>query len=195
MLWSFLSWRTSPTNRTTVLLPRFCHQCAVPLVSDLISPAHNRIGAVAGVFDDLALGDIDDRWTVGVAVPGHDAARPDGELAKAKLAFLDVGRLLLEVDGGEHRVGDAFAGMGDRHTHVGFGLAGGTFAGGGHRNASECRARHHPGEDEVSAERGTCNVIEHGHGLLCYAPAAARPQRREALIGWAANGNADWLWS
>src|SRR6516162_8590602 len=39
MLWSVLSCSTSPTNRMTVLLPRFCHQCEVPLVSGRISPA------------------------------------------------------------------------------------------------------------------------------------------------------------
>src|SRR5262249_38309449 len=45
ILWSLLSWSTSPTNRTTVLLPGFCHQCAVPLVSGLMSPALCTIGS------------------------------------------------------------------------------------------------------------------------------------------------------
>jgi len=67
----------------------------------------------------------------------------------------------------------SFAGMGDRHAHVGFGLAGGTFAGGtfaggGYRHAGERRARHCPGEGKASAERAaTYNAIEHGRGLLC----------------------------
>src|SRR5262249_17900841 len=91
---------------------------------DVAGLVHDRIRAVACVFDDLALGDIDDRRTVGVAVPGHDTAGLDRELAEAKLAFLDVGRLLLEVDGGEHRVGDALPGMGDRRAHVGLDFAG-----------------------------------------------------------------------
>jgi hypothetical protein len=45
MLWSFLSRMTSPTKRMTVLFPRFCHQCSVPLVSGLMSPALWTMGA------------------------------------------------------------------------------------------------------------------------------------------------------
>src|SRR5262249_47845328 len=74
---------------------------------DLAGLVHDRHGAVAGVFDDLAFGDVDDGGTVGVAVPRHDAAGLDGQLAEAELALLDIGRLLLEVDCREHRVGDA----------------------------------------------------------------------------------------
>src|SRR5262249_35266993 len=85
-----------------------------------------RIGAVAGVLDDVDLGDVDIRRSICVAVTGHDAATLDREVAESQLALPDVGRLLLEVDGGEHCVGDALAGMGDRHACIGFGLAGGT---------------------------------------------------------------------
>src|SRR5262245_15664580 len=45
ILWSFGSLRTSPTNNTTVLSPRFFHQCEVPCVSARISPALCTIGA------------------------------------------------------------------------------------------------------------------------------------------------------
>src|SRR5262249_32121506 len=141
---------------------------AARLWPDVAGLVHDRIGAVAGVFDDLALGDVDDRRTVGVAVPGHDAARLDRELAKAELTLLDVGRLLPGVDGGEPRVGDALPGMGDRHTHIGFDLADGAFTGGGCRHAGEHRTRYHSSQYNASAERAaTCNTIEHGRGLLC----------------------------
>src|SRR6516162_7108596 len=183
---------TSPSSHVVIVLvvenvaheqnDRFAAEILPPvrgatrLRPDVTGLVHDRIGAVAGVFDDLAFGDVNNRRPIGVAVPGHDAARLDRELAESQLAFLDVGRLLLEVDGGEHCVGDALAGMGARHAHVGFGLAGGTFAGGGYRHAGERRARHYPGEGKASAERAaTYNAIEHGRGLLCYAPAAARP--------------------
>src|SRR5262245_8001830 len=75
---------------------------------DIARLMHDRIGAVAGVFDDLALGDVDDRRTVAVAVPGHDTARFDRELAE---------------------VGDALTGMRDRRARIGFELAGGALAG------------------------------------------------------------------
>ena len=74
-----------------------------------ISPALCRIGAgaVAGVFDDLALGDVDQRRAVVMAVPRHDPAGLDHELAEAQLAALDLRRLLFEIDGAERRIGDA----------------------------------------------------------------------------------------
>src|SRR5262249_44233462 len=96
---------------------------------DIARLMHDRVGAVAGVFDDLALGDVDDRRTVAVAVPGHDTARFDRELAEAQLPVLDIRRLLLEVYGGEHRVGDALTGMRDRRARIGFELASGALAG------------------------------------------------------------------
>src|SRR5262245_17081794 len=47
---------------------------AARLRPDLAGLVRDRDCAIAGVFDDLALGDVDDRGTVGMAVPGHDAA-------------------------------------------------------------------------------------------------------------------------
>src|SRR5215468_12684044 len=47
-----------------------------------------------------------------------------------RASILDVRRLLLEVDGGEQRVGDALAGVVGRRAHVGFEFAGRAFAGG-----------------------------------------------------------------
>jgi hypothetical protein len=41
-----------------------------PYIASLV---HNRNRAVAGVFDDLAFCDVDDRRTIGVTVPRHDA--------------------------------------------------------------------------------------------------------------------------
>src|SRR5215831_4790456 len=136
---------TSPSSHVVIALvvENIAHEQNDRLTAEILPPVrsaarfrpdvaglvHNRIGAIAGIFDDLALGDVDDGRTVSVAVPGHDAARLDRELAKTKLALLDVRRLLLKIDGGEHRVGDALAAMGHRHAHVCFGLAGGTFAG------------------------------------------------------------------
>src|SRR5262249_21657861 len=84
---------------------------AARLRPDVAGFVHDRIGAVAGVFDDLTLGDVDDCGAVAVAMPGHDAAGLDRELAESQLAVLDVRRLLLEVDGGEHCVGDALVGV------------------------------------------------------------------------------------
>ena len=47
---------------------------AARLRPDLAGFMHDRIGAVAGVFDDLPLGDVDDRGTIGVA--GARTVRP-----------------------------------------------------------------------------------------------------------------------
>ena len=51
-------------------------------------------GTVAGVFVDLALGDVDQCRTIVMAVPWNDAAGFDHQLAKAKFAASDL-RLLL----------------------------------------------------------------------------------------------------
>src|SRR6516165_11640968 len=83
---------------------------------------HNGNRAVAGVFDDLALRDVNNRGTIAVAVPWHDAARLYGELAEPELTLLDVGRFFLEIDGGEHRIGHALARLGDWLTCIGFHL-------------------------------------------------------------------------
>ena len=86
MLWSFGSFSRSAESSTTVLSPRFFHQCETSGVSATTSPALCTIGTAQfdGVFDDLAFDDVDDRRPVGVAVPRHDAARLDGELAHAE---------------------------------------------------------------------------------------------------------------
>src|SRR3954453_14337524 len=74
---------------------------------DLAGLVQDRLGTVAGVFDDLALLHEDQRRTVVVAVPRHDAAGLDRQLAEAQLAILQVRGLLLEVDRTERDVGDA----------------------------------------------------------------------------------------
>src|SRR5262245_12100322 len=102
---------------------------AAGLRADLTGLVRNRNRAVAGILDDLALRDVDDRGSIAVAVPRHDAARLYGKLAEPQLAVLDVCRLLFEIDGGEHRVGYAFARVGGRLTRIGFHLVGRTTAG------------------------------------------------------------------
>src|SRR3974377_2166016 len=82
---------------------------AAGLGADIAGLVHDWNRAVAGVFDDLAFGDVDDGGSIAVAVPRHDAAGLDGELAEAELALLDVRRLLFEIDGGKHGVGHALA--------------------------------------------------------------------------------------
>ncbi len=62
--------------------------------ADVAGLVHDRVGAVRGVFDDLTLLHIDQRGTIVMAVPGHDAAGLDGQLAEAQLAIPDIGRLL-----------------------------------------------------------------------------------------------------
>src|SRR5262249_8529952 len=52
------------------VLPPVCG--AARLWSDVAGLVHDRHGAVAGVFDNLALGDVDDRGAIGMAVPRHD---------------------------------------------------------------------------------------------------------------------------
>src|SRR5262245_209172 len=82
-----------------------------------------------------------------------------------------VGRLLLEVDGGQHRVGHALARMGDRCADVRLEFAGGAFARRGYQDTGERRPRDHSSQHKASAERAaTCNAIEHGRGLLCLSP-------------------------
>src|SRR4029450_13811996 len=105
---------------------------------DLAGLGQDRVGAVAGVFDDFALLDIDQRRTVVMAVPGHDAARLDRQLAEAELALLYVGRLLLEVDRAKRHVGDADRLGVDHRADVGLHLAGRAFARSG---AGDCRKR------------------------------------------------------
>src|SRR3954464_12116770 len=47
---------------------------------DLAGLVQDRVGAVAGVFDDLALLDVDQRGAIVMAVPGHDTAGLDRQL-------------------------------------------------------------------------------------------------------------------
>jgi hypothetical protein len=64
---------------------------------DVAGVVHNRHGAVAGVFDDLTFGDVDDRGPITVTVPRDYSARLNRQLAEPKLALPDVGRLLFQV--------------------------------------------------------------------------------------------------
>src|SRR6478672_9804485 len=57
---------------------------------DFAGLVDDRLGAVAGVFDDLALLHEDQRRTIVMAVPRHDAAGLDRQLAEAQLAILQV---------------------------------------------------------------------------------------------------------
>src|SRR5258707_7251552 len=93
----------------TVWVPRFFHQCEVRNTSGLISPALCKMGlrAIAGVFNDLALLHKNESGPIVVAVPWHDAAGLDRQLAEAQLAVLEVRRLLFEVDRTQSHVGYA----------------------------------------------------------------------------------------
>ena len=64
-----------------------------------------------------------------MAVPRHDAAGLDGELAEAELTLLYFCRLLLEIDGGKHGIGDALASVGDGLARIRFHLIRRTTAG------------------------------------------------------------------
>src|SRR5437868_2063973 len=94
---------------------------------DVAGLVHDRRRAIAGVFHDLALLHEDERGPVIVAVPRHDPAGLDRQLAETEFTALDVGRLLFEVDRSQGNVGDA-----DRFEHhflagVGFHLVGRAF--------------------------------------------------------------------
>src|SRR5215468_1501872 len=132
---------------------------AAGLRPDVAGLVHDRHRAVAGVFDDLAFRDVDDGGAVAGAVPGHDAARLDRELAETQLTVLDPSRLLLEIDGGERRVGDALGGMGRRLASIGLDLIGRALAG--------TRRRETEGHHDASKNSGAANgaaahdAIEH----------------------------------
>ena len=56
---------------------------AARLRPDVAGLVHDRIGAVAGVFDDLALGDVDDRGTVAMTCLLYTSPSPrDGLLSR-----------------------------------------------------------------------------------------------------------------
>src|SRR5262249_7458698 len=69
---------------------------AAGLWPHLTSFVQNRNRAATGIFDDLAFCDVDDRGTVAVTVPRHDAAWLDSEFAEPELTLLDVCRLLFK---------------------------------------------------------------------------------------------------
>jgi hypothetical protein len=83
----------------------------VDLSRDVARLMHDRNRAGAGVFEDFALDDVDNRRPIAVAVPGDDAARLNHELAQTQLAFLEFCRLIGEIDGGEDRIADALGGV------------------------------------------------------------------------------------
>src|SRR5882672_4338298 len=77
------------------------------LGSDIAGLVQNGLCAVAGVFNDLALLHKNESGPIVVAVPWHDAAGLDRQLAEAQLAVLEVRRLRFEVDRTERHVGYA----------------------------------------------------------------------------------------
>src|SRR6266849_136613 len=101
------------------------------LGSDIAGLVQNGLCAVAGVFNDLALLHKNESGPVVVAVPWHDAAGLDRQLAEAQLAVLEVRRLLFKVDRTQSHVGYADRLEFDFLAGVGLHLAGGTFAGEG----------------------------------------------------------------
>ena len=87
-----------------------------------------------------------------MAVPGHDAAGLDRQLAEAQLAIPYFRRLLLEVDRAERDVGDADRLVIDLLADVCLHLAGRTFAGHGGRSGRG-RTCDHSGEGEALPDR------------------------------------------
>src|SRR5215472_16878207 len=136
--------------------------CAAGLWPYLTSFVHNRNQAVTCLFDDLAFCDVDDRGTVAVTVPRHDAAWLDSEFSESELTLLDVCRLLFKIDGGEDRVGYAFACIGNRLTYVGFHLVGGATASSRGRYADKRRSNGDAGQNQVLAEASAArDAIKH----------------------------------
>src|SRR6266545_6186146 len=99
------------------------------LGSDIAGLVQNGLRAVAGVFNDLALLHKNESGPIVVAVPWHDAAGLDRELAEAQLAVPEVRRLLFEVNRAQRHVGYADRLEFDFLAGVGLHLVGGTFAG------------------------------------------------------------------
>src|SRR3954471_846281 len=131
---------------------------------DLAGLVHDRLGAVAGIFDDLALLDEDQRGTVVMAVPGHDAARLHRQLAEAQLAIPDIGRLLLEVDRAKRHVGNADRLGVDHRADVGLHLAGRAFARNGGRGGGD-RTCDYSGKCETLPD-GACSDVGFGHVMV-----------------------------
>src|SRR5262249_51411700 len=135
----------------------------------LASFVHNWNRAVAGIFDDLAFCDVDDRRTIAMTVPRHDAAWLNSKFAEPELTLLDVCRLLFKIDGGQDRVGHTLGCIGDRRTYVGFHLIGGATASSRGRHADERRSSGDASQNQVSAEASARDAIKHVRSLLCKA--------------------------
>src|SRR5262249_4756699 len=135
----------------------------------------DRIDAVGGVFDDLALLHEDQSGAVVMAVPGHDAAGLDGQLAEAQLAALDMRRLLAEVDGAERDVGNANRLMVDHLLRVRPGLVGRTFAGEYRRRRKRQCAENREARPDRARQ---CAMLE--HGIL---PCWPQPRWSPAMAG------------
>src|SRR5262249_59895560 len=93
-----------------------------------------------------------------------------------ELAILDVRRLRVELEGGEHSAGDALAAVAGGRAHVGLHLGGRAFAGGRRRQTGASGASRDSRQDDASAARDTDasaarDTIEHVRDLLCYAAA------------------------
>src|SRR5262249_60689335 len=96
--------------------------CFCPYFAGLV---HDWGRTVAGVFVDLALGDVDQRGAIVMAVPRNYAARVDHQLAEAELAAGDLGLLLAEIDRAQRGVGDADSLKVDRLARIRHALVGG----------------------------------------------------------------------
>ena len=101
---------------------------AVGFGADLAGLVNDRPGAVAGIFDDFALLDEDQRWAVIVAVPGDYAARLNHELAESQLTVGDLRFLFAEIDRAERGVGHADGLEIDWLARIGHALVGRAFA-------------------------------------------------------------------
>src|SRR6516225_11665227 len=167
---------------------------AAGLGADITGLVHDWNRAVAGVFDDLALRDIDDRGSIAVAMPRHDAPWFDRKLAEPELALLDVCRLFFEIDGGQHGVGNALARVGDRLTCVGFHFVGRAATGKRGRHADQRRPSRDAGQNNVSAEAsGARHAIEHVRVSSVGASPGGRLWWDRELTERSLNGNAEWL--
>ena len=100
-----------------------------------------------------------------MAMPRHDASWFDGKLAEPELALLDVCRLLFEIEGGKHGVGNTLARVGNRLAAIRFHLTRRATAGKRRRHPKQGRSGSDAGKNEVPAEASaTGNAIEHDRG-------------------------------
>jgi len=113
-------------GRVTEILPPVGR--AVDLATKVSGLMNDRHRAVAGVFDDLALGDVNQSRTVFMAVPRHHAARLDRQFAKPELTILDHGRLFAQIDRTKRCIDEADSRRGDRLASSGFHLVSRAFA-------------------------------------------------------------------